>query len=96
MKTDKATKQILNFDHELWDEFEDAMWDRPQCDGTTRSARSILENLAQDALIDIEGTLSWFEVMGGFCDCEIFLNVIRKRYFELRIGDDGRLALVDV
>ena len=96
MKKSNREKQILDFDHELWDEFEDAMRDCPECDGTTKSARSILEKLAQDAPIDIEGTLSWFEFMGGYCDCEICLNVIRKRYFDFCRRDTGRLELVDI
>ena len=35
MNQSKAREQILDFDHELWDEFEDAMRDCPECDGTT-------------------------------------------------------------
>ena len=73
-------KQILNFDHELWDEFENGMQDSTVCDATTKFAKSILERLAKDAPIDIEGTLCWFQSMGGYCDCEINFNVIWQGY----------------
>lgn len=44
-------------------------WD---CSGDLSFARTILEEM-QD--VDIERTLEWFEEHGGFCDCEILLNI---------------------
>ncbi len=68
-------KQILTADHELWEEFVYRMGDTDYyCDHTTRNARAILEDLANIAPVDIQGTLDWFESQGGYCDCEIILN----------------------
>ena len=72
-------QDILTTDHILWDEFANQMREREECDGTTKYARSILERMAETAPIDIESTLNWLKNKGGYCDCEILLNVCLNR-----------------
>lgn len=71
---------IMSPDHPLWDDFIerlDAVADL--CDSTSDKplARAILETIPD---IDIEATFAFFEDYGGYCDCEILLNVVNTYY----------------
>ena len=43
------------------------------CDGTLSKTRSILETHFPQ--YDVEATLKYFQEKGGYCDCEVLLNV---------------------
>ena len=48
-----------------------------ECDHSVCQARGILQRLNNEGeRIDIEETLAAFRSQGGYCDCEIRLNVI--------------------
>ena len=68
-------------DHHHWDwfvtELADQMEIMDSCNCTHRLSRKILEQMGQDPSfnVDVEQTLGWFKMMGGFCDCEILLGI---------------------
>jgi hypothetical protein len=65
--------QILTPRHKHWDDFAEAMLNLIEpCDYTNKGAQSILQTIKG---VDVEGTLEQFKTMGGYCDCEIRLNV---------------------
>jgi len=67
-------KKIMNPNHERWDEFVTEMLKRFEfCDHTHRTTQAILQEMQG---IDVDGTLKVFEIMGGYCDCEVILNVM--------------------
>lgn len=69
-------KAILTPEHKMWKKFVNAMMKRKgECDNTTRGTRAILQNMQG---IDVEGTLRFFENLGGYCDCEVLLNAVLK------------------
>ncbi len=74
----KANRPIgpMTVEHEQWDEFIDSLVDAGGCDGTDAFpiARRILTEMGLTAG-EVEQSISYFKQHGGFCDCEIFLNV---------------------
>ena len=52
-----------------------------ECDNSFRFSREILTRMTRLAEqnpsfnIDVEGTLQWFCDNGGYCDCEVVLNL---------------------
>ncbi len=75
--------EIMTPDHPCWDEFADILADKDhldipdepgpmKCDHTHKHARAILAAMGD---FDIEETIHLFEEFGGYCDCEILLNV---------------------
>ncbi|MGO8763247.1 MAG: DUF2695 domain-containing protein [Desulfobaccales bacterium] len=68
------TKEIMDPNHERWDEFVNEMLKRLVfCDLTHRTTRALLQEMQG---IDVDGTLEVFESLGGYCDCEVILNVM--------------------
>lgn len=43
------------------------------CDGTTRHTRAFL----RDRRIAARRVLAWLRRRGGYCDCEVYMNVVR-------------------
>jgi hypothetical protein len=72
---------ILTPESPEWEAFVDAMFaamKRNGCDGDAghhRHAKAVMTSMGG---IDIEKTLAFFESRGGYCDCEILLNVDRR------------------
>jgi hypothetical protein len=67
-------KEIMDPNHERWDEFVNEMLKMVEfCDTTHRTTRSILQKMQG---IDVDATLEFFESQGGYCDCEVILNVM--------------------
>ena len=77
---------IMTPEHELWKEFVDRLMG-PEgidltedertgtiwlCDCTTDGAAKILGSISG---IDVDKSLIYFEEHGGYCDCEILMNV---------------------
>ena len=72
MKTQSA---VLTPAHPRWSEFVDqlnAAGEAMGCDRTHRHARQVMSGMGN---VDIAGSLEYFEERGGYCDCEILLNV---------------------
>ncbi len=74
--TSHASPEILTPKSSDWNKFTnalDAALHKYGCDGKTlRLARVIMTMMPG---IDVDGSVAFFEEHGGFCDCEIFLNV---------------------
>jgi Protein of unknown function (DUF2695) len=74
--------ELMTTENPRWNEFADAldqMGAKFGCDGdhrryVHRHARTVMEDMGK---IDIEGSLAYFRDHGGYCDCEILLNVDR-------------------
>jgi hypothetical protein len=71
--------EILTLKHPRWREFanklSDALADADDiCDNTLRRSVRVLEKMAG---IDVRGTIAWFGEHGGYCDCEILMNIDR-------------------
>jgi hypothetical protein len=65
----------ITYHHPRWTEFAERMQARPTCDGTLTHTRAALNALGADE----EESLSWLASLGGFCDCEVMLNVVINR-----------------
>jgi hypothetical protein len=87
--TEGTELEIMTREHPRWDEFCDRLegpegcnfrqdengkwiWD---CDNDQSLAIAILEKMGA---IDIPDSLEYFEEHGGYCDCEILMNVDRE------------------
>ena len=70
-------KATLHPDHDRWAEFVNEMlWscDYTNCDhNTNRITRDVLRKMKG---IKVAKTLMFFRSLGGYCDCEVMLNVI--------------------
>jgi|HubBroStandDraft_6_1064221.scaffolds.fasta_scaffold819973_1 hypothetical protein len=53
--------------------------DRPECDHTLKQTIAFLKERG----LDTSEIVPWLRQNGGFCDCEVFLNVIFGRFSEL-------------
>lgn len=70
--------EIMTPTHPLWDEFVEQLDEvADECDSTMDKplAREILESMPD---IDVEASFAFFEEYGGYCDCEILLNVVTE------------------
>ena len=86
--------RLMTDEHERWGEFAARLAGPEGCDfrfdadgrlkwkcagGIDKSrAVRILEQMGGD--IDIPGSVADFEEHGGFCDCEIILNVVERQH----------------
>jgi Protein of unknown function (DUF2695) len=75
-----AAEEILTPESPRWEQFTDmldTLGSMEGCDGDAgehvhRHAKAVMAAMGG---IDIEATLAFFESRGGYCDCEILLNV---------------------
>jgi len=86
VKRKLATRMIMTPSHPRWEEFceylagpracnmDGGVGESEGCDASTRKpyAREILKEMGG---FDIPTTIEFFESHGGYCDCEILLNV---------------------
>ena len=88
---------IMTPEHELWQEFVDRLSGPEGCNiskdnngdlkwycsgGSQTKAIAILESIPG---INVEKSLLYFEEHGGYCDCEILLNVDKTTDFSKTI-----------
>jgi hypothetical protein len=71
-----AMPEVLTPESPRWEQFTDMLLGSG-CDGDAgdhvhRHAKAVMAAMGG---IDIEATLAFFEDHGGYCDCEILLNV---------------------
>ena len=75
--------EVLTPESTRWDEFADRLFwiitadGNPRCDGDQepnvhRYAKQIMTEMGN---VDIPASIAFFEEHGGYCDCEILLNV---------------------
>lgn len=63
---------VMTTEHPRWDEFIGRL-EGVECDGMTLSnAESILQSMGG---IDVAASLEYFRINGGYCDCEIRMNI---------------------
>lgn len=65
---------VLKPDDKRWKDFANTLAQKlgRSCDGTLKNAHSVLSGMEG---VDVDGTLVFFEGNGGFCDCEVLMNV---------------------
>ena len=70
-----AEPTLMDSAHPSWQEFCARLraLEPARCDHTMRVTRRVLETLEG---VEVEGSLEAFEAQGGYCDCEVVLNVI--------------------
>jgi hypothetical protein len=77
--TEKGRLEVLTPDSPRWqtfvDELDQWLWDG--CRGGTNKDHAIAI-MRKMGGIDIEASVAFFEANGGYCDCEIILNVAWK------------------
>lgn len=69
---------IMNTTHPDWDEFIShlcKMMDKVGCNHTLANANYVLDRFYP--LADPGKSIDYFKSKGGFCDCEILMNVYR-------------------
>jgi hypothetical protein len=66
------TDTTLTFDHPRWQEFADAIETRTPCDHSHTHTRAALRGID----VDEDASITWLESKGGYCDCEVMLNVV--------------------
>ena len=74
----EKTKIVLTRDDPRWQTFcrlLNAALSERGCHHDQRSAEIVLQEMGG---IDIESTLAYFDDNGGYCDCEILLNVDKE------------------
>lgn len=65
-------------DSAAWRSFAEELWRHVPCQGDCRVAALLL----QLGGYDVERSLALYESLGGYCDCEILLNVDRGEALE--------------
>jgi len=75
--------EILTIEHPRWTEFAKLLQATIESDGCNAvhydrpHATNLLETIGG---IDVPATLRYFDAHGGYCDCEILLNVDRRQW----------------
>jgi hypothetical protein len=68
------TKEIMDPNHEIWEDFVWEMFQRHEvCSHNHETDRGVLQEMQG---IEVDRTLEFFESEGGFCDCEVLLNLV--------------------
>ena len=70
----KAVDKFLSND---WDEFEDKLENVEECSHTLDGSKAILKQLEYSD-VKIGDICLWFELNGGYCDCEVVMNVVMR------------------
>lgn len=80
MKKQNATLKIMTHAHPRWHEFIESLAGErdimEKCSGGWNKsyATEILKKMGN---LDIEKSIEYFEKHGGYCDCEILLNLAK-------------------
>ena len=71
------TKKVMTPQHPLWKEFTHRLTDILSANGCTSKTDRPCANRVLKTMIgvDVDGSLKYFEEHGGYCDCEILMNV---------------------
>lgn len=62
---------IMTPKHSRWTEFYNRLSQIPNCDHTADTAIEVLNSMG----MDVAASLDYFRAHGGYCDCEILMNV---------------------
>lgn len=80
------TDLIIDPQHPRWDEFigklDSVIRTVRDCDTTNRRSREILTEMGG---FDVEASLDYLASEGGYCDCEVFMNVLPREH-DRKIG----------
>jgi hypothetical protein len=66
---------LMTYDHPRWPEFADRILSATRCNGDLRRTRRILRDMGMERDW-LDATTEWLHQHGGFCDCEVGLNVV--------------------
>jgi hypothetical protein len=69
------SKVVDKFISHDWDEFTDKFDDVQTCNHTMDGTKAILKDMGYSEA-EVDEICEWFEYNGGYCDCEVFLNVV--------------------
>ena len=61
------------------------------CHGDLRQSIAtiaFMETLDITEDIDVDGTISYFQANGGYCDCEVLFNVVTDEEADESVGDE--------
>jgi|APFre7841882654_1041346.scaffolds.fasta_scaffold150741_2 hypothetical protein len=72
----KPVDKLLRND---WDEFTDKLGKLQTCNHTLDGSKAILEQLGYRNT-EVGEICRWFELNGGYCDCEVILNVVMREH----------------
>ncbi len=70
-----ATKPTLTPQHPRWEDFVLALEDTLEAAGVCDHSHRISSHWLEDHGFDVTETLAHFEQHGGFCDCEVYVNL---------------------
>ena len=70
-------KEIMTPENARWRKFTHLLADKLKTNGCTNDVELAPKILEEMGDIDIEKTLEYFQNEGGWCDCEILMNVDR-------------------
>lgn len=68
--------KVVTPDHKYWRALNVRLSDQLKahgCQGDLRNTEKILKSLPD---IDVEETLELYRAVGGYCDCEVLVNVV--------------------
>jgi hypothetical protein len=68
--------QVMNRQHPRWNEFAEKLCGTTPlegCNHTTQDAEAVLVAMGG---LDVDASLAYMRSKGGYCDCEIIMNVI--------------------
>jgi Protein of unknown function (DUF2695) len=69
------TDEVMTFESPRWDEFTKALCQELEkwgCHHGHHLAEAVMTKMGN---IDLEASIDYFEEHGGYCDCEIIMNV---------------------
>lgn len=82
---------LMHPEHPRWEEFAVKLWVELDFDWGDKGVRSkcnmshsrpSASKILKEMGADVAASLALFEMSGGFCDCEIIINVDLKKCFE--------------
>jgi hypothetical protein len=73
------TRLTMNRQHPRWDEFAERLCDTTPVDGCNHTTQDAEAVMAAMGGLDIEVSLEDMRSKGGYCDCEIIMNVIMPK-----------------
>jgi hypothetical protein len=73
---EKAEREIMTMAHPMWESFTesiDTLLESRKCDNKLSFATELLVDMRR---FDVDASLDWLENHGGYCDCEVLMNVV--------------------
>ena len=68
-------KDLCPLNHDELNKLKKYLSEKGGCDGTLKYTAEWLKNTAKKPAFEAEQIMAWLQQHGGFCDCEVVLNV---------------------